>query len=89
VAHPFGVAWPTLKQLIDLFVASGCELGELPGHVASPAGIHRVRYLYSPVTDAFVSLSDYDDGEHIPPSEVANWERRLGLEIPKKPRDWN
>ena len=89
MAHPFGVAWPTLQQLIDLFVAMGCQLGRLPGHIEGPQGRNAVRYLYSPLTDDFVSLSDYDERDYIPPSEVANWERRLGLEIPKTPRDWN
>jgi hypothetical protein len=89
MAHPFGVAWPTIRQLIDLFIAMGCTLGELPGRIQGPHGTTPVRYLYSPITNDFVSLSDYDDGEHVPPSEVANWERRLGLEIPKTPRDWN
>jgi hypothetical protein len=90
VAHPFGVAWPNLKQLIDLFVAMGCELGDLPGTLSEPDGTtHKIRFLYSPTTDDFVSLSDYEDDEYIPPSEVANWERRLGMEIPKTSRDWN
>jgi hypothetical protein len=79
----------SVKQLIELFVAVGCELGELPGHIEMPGGAtHKVRYLYSSVTDAFVSLSNLQDDERMPPSTVANWERRLGLEIPKKPSDW-
>jgi hypothetical protein len=42
-----------------------------------------VRYLYSPVTDDFVSLSDLADDEILPPSEIESWERRLGIEVPK------
>lgn len=83
--HPFGVSWPTLRELIDLFVAMGCVLGELPRDLREP-GSDPVRYLYSSVTDDFVSLLDYQDDERVPPSEVANWERRLGIDIPKHPR---
>ena len=63
----------------------GCTLGELPGQLHDPEGSWRVRYLYSPETDDFVSLSDLEDDEALPPSEVENWERRLGVQIPKGP----
>jgi hypothetical protein len=86
VAHPFGPRWPTLRELIELFVMMGCVQQELSGHLEGPDGSHPIRYLYSPVTDDFVSLLNYEDDEGIPPSEVANWERRLGVSIPKDPQ---
>jgi hypothetical protein len=60
----------------------GCVLNEVPGHLERPDGIHPIRYLYSPETDDFVSLLNYDNDEFIPPSEVENWERRLGFKVP-------
>lgn len=61
----------------------GCVLNTLDQHLEGPDGKHPIRYLYSPDADDFVSLLNYEDDEKIPPSEVANWERRLGMEIPK------
>ncbi len=83
MAYPFNVRWLTLKQLIELFVTMGCVLNTLDQHLEGPNGAYPVRYLYSPMTNDFVSLLDYEDNEKIPPSEVENWERRLGIEIPK------
>lgn len=88
MAHPFGPRWPTLEELIKLFVMMGCVQHELPGHLEGPDGKHPIRYLYSPDTDDFVSLLNYEEDDHIPPSEVANWERRLGIKIPKNP-NWD
>ena len=39
---------------------------------------------YSPETDDFVSLLNYENDEYIPPGEVENWERRLGFKLPPK-----
>jgi hypothetical protein len=83
MAQRVGGPWLRVGKLIELFTAMGCTLGELPGVLHGPGGQWRVRYLYSPETDDFVSLSDLDDDDVLPPSEVENWERRLGVEIPK------
>ena len=83
MAQRVGEPWLTVGKLIELFTAMGCTLGEVPGGLQGPAGWRPLRYLHSPVTDDFVSLSDLEDGERLPPSEVANWERRLGISIPK------
>jgi hypothetical protein len=83
VAQRVGGPWHTVKKLIELFVSMGCELGELPGRIEDDQGTRRIRFLYSPESDDFVSLSDLDDDERIPPTEVENWERRLGITIPK------
>jgi hypothetical protein len=86
VAFPFGVGgasgWWRLSALIDHFVMMGCVLNELPGHLEGPNGKNPVRYLYSPKTDDFVSLLNYKNDEYLPPSEVKNWERRLGFTLP-------
>ena len=85
MAVPFGkgAGWFTVRQLVELFVQMGCVLNEMPGHLEGPDGSHPIRYLYSPETDDFVSLLNYEDDEYVPPSELANWERRLGMEVPK------
>jgi hypothetical protein len=83
MAQRVGGPWLSVGKLIELFTAMGCTLGELPGGVEDQAGSWRVRYLYSPETDDFVSLSDLADDELLPPSEVENWERRLGIVVPK------
>ncbi len=86
MAYPFGARpWPTVRELIELFTAMGCELREMPEVVAGPDGAHGIRFLYSPEADDFVSLRGMEDDERIPPSEVENWERRLGIQIPKNP----
>jgi hypothetical protein len=85
---PFGrgPGWWQLSKLIEFFVMMGCVLNELPGHLEGPDGEQPIRFLYSPKTDDFVSLLDYENDEYIPPSEVENWERRLGYVLPKDPR---
>jgi hypothetical protein len=83
MAQRVGGPWLTVGKLIELFTAMGCTLGEVPGGLDGPDGWHPIRYLHSPVTDDFVSLSDLQDDEFISPSEIENWERRLGIEIPK------
>jgi hypothetical protein len=83
LAAPFGlIAWHKLSKLIEFFVMMGCVLNEVPRHLEGPDGAHPIRYLYSPKTNDFVSLLNYENDEYIPPSEVENWERRLGFEVP-------
>lgn len=82
-AQRAGGPWFTVGKLIELFTAMGCELGELPNPISGPDGDYRVRYLYNPETDSFISLSDLHDDDRLPPSEVDAWERRLGLVVPK------
>ena len=62
----------------------GCEYRELDGQLIEDDGAERrIRFLYSAETDDFVSLSDYADDERVPWSEVENWERRLGVIVPR------
>ena len=62
----------------------GCILNEVPSHLEGSDGSHPIRYLYSPASDDFVSLLNYSNDEFIPPSELDNWERRLGIKVPRK-----
>lgn len=83
MAAPFGAAagWRNLRQLVEFFVLMGCTLNEVPHDLEGPDGVHQVRYLFSHKTKDFVSLADYEDDEFVPPSEVENWERRLGFRL--------
>jgi hypothetical protein len=75
--------WRNVGELIEFFVLNGCELRDLPGEIESPDGeTHTVRYLYSPFTDDFASLTDLDNGDSIPEDIYRNWERRLGFKLP-------
>lgn len=70
-------------DLIEFFVLNGCVLQTMPGHLEGPDGTHPVRYLYSPETDDFVSLSNLDNDDSIPQSVYLNWARRLGYPLPE------
>lgn len=78
--------WLTIGKLVELFTAMGCEERPLPGMLVNADGTKRtVHYLFNPENNGFVSLRDYARDERIPPPEVENWERRLGMIIPKGP----
>ena len=84
---PFGAAkWPTVRELIGLFVAMGCELRDMQHDLTGPDGTKRIRFLYNPETEGFASLNGYEDDERIPPSEIEQMERRLGVVIPRNPK---
>ena len=62
---------------------NGCELHTLEDRLERPDGAHPTRLLYSHATNDFVSLLGYEIHEMIPPSEIENWERRLGFMLPE------
>lgn len=63
----------------------GCEYREADGLLVEDDGSTRkIRFLYSRDQDDFVSLSNYADDERVPWNEVENWERRLGVIIPRE-----
>lgn len=80
-AHRVGARWLRLREAIELFVAMGATLGEIP-QVIGPEGEYRLRFLVNPENEAFVSLSGYEDDEFVAPSEIASWQRALSIEIP-------
>jgi len=70
-------------DLIAAFTRLGCEvrytrvvvyLDQSTGQPSDP-----VRFLHNPKTGGFVPIGDLEDDERVPPSEVENWERRLGV----------
>src|SRR3990167_8709600 len=70
-------------DVIAAFVRLGCEVRHtssvsfIDGTTGDP--VTSIRFLHNPKTRGFVPISDLNDDERIPPSEVANWERRLGV----------
>jgi hypothetical protein len=78
-----GPGWHRLSDLIEFFVLNGCVLNELSSHLELPDGARSVRYLYSPKTNDFISLLNYENDEYVPPGEIENWERRLGFNLPR------
>ena len=75
--------WLTVRQVIDLFVAMGCEPQEFPGEDVTPLIDWTVYYLYSPINECFVSLVGFDPDDMIAPSTIEAWERALGVPIPR------
>jgi len=61
----------------------GCSPQEFPGEEVEAFGSWTVCYLYSPDTDAFISLVDFAMDDYLAPSTLESWERALGMEIPK------
>jgi hypothetical protein len=64
----------------------GCELRTAEQSNVSPEGdVLNFRYLVNPDSGAFVAIVDLGDDEFVSAAEVAYWERRLGVTIPKPP----
>ncbi len=78
-----GGNWPTVQKIIELFTAVGCELSTHHPQVFGENGPYSVRYLYNPETDGMACIGQYEDADRVPLSDILNWERRLGAEIPK------
>jgi len=68
--------------VVECFVLLGCEPREYPDEEVVPGEKWHVYYLYSPETEAFVSLVGYEMDELVAPSTLAAWERALGIQIP-------
>jgi hypothetical protein len=75
--------------VIEMFVKQGCELRVAEQAVQLEDGdCLNARYLLNPTSGAFVPLVDLTDEQQVSELEVAFWERRLGVAIPRK-RDNN
>jgi hypothetical protein len=77
--------WLTIEQVVDLFVAMGCEPREFAGVDVAPFAKWRVRFLRSPVNGRIVSISWFLPGDRVAPSTLDSWERVLGIQIPRGP----
>ena len=75
-----------MKSVLSLFIQMGCELRVAESDVVSDQGdVLNARYLFNPDNGAFVPVLDLGDDEFVSSGEVAFWERRLGITIPKPP----
>jgi hypothetical protein len=64
----------------------GCELRVVEEDVVSDQGdVLNFRYLFNPDNGKFVPILDLGDDEFVSEGEVAYWERRLDITIPKPP----
>lgn len=62
----------------------GCEIREAEAPVYLDDGdVFGFRYLVNLETTAFVPIVDLGDDQYVSEGEVADWERRLGIVIPK------
>lgn len=75
----------SLRRVIDILVAMGCEPQEFPGTDVLPGLDWTVHYIYSPETEGFISLEGYEMDDLVAPSTMDSWERALGTEIPRGP----
>jgi len=75
-----------VRSVLSLFIQMGCELRTAEGPAISGEGdVLNFRYLYNPDNGAVVAILDLGDDEFVSSGEVAYWERRLGVSIPKPP----
>ena len=73
-----------MREIISLFLQMGCEIREAESSVYLDDGdSFDFRYLVNTETRAFQPIVDLTDEDFISEGEVAAWERRLGIMIPK------
>jgi hypothetical protein len=73
-----------VREIISLFLQMGCEIREAESPVHLDDGdSFNFRYLVNTETRAFQPIVDLTDEDFISEGEVAAWERRLGIVIPK------
>jgi hypothetical protein len=71
-----------IADLIERAKEQGCRLLESTNLVATPWGLKRVRFLYSPANGGRFDLTDYNDDEFMLASEIDAAARRLGITLP-------
>lgn len=78
-----GGRWLTLREVVDLFVAMGCEPREVVNRPVVAGEAWEIRYLFNPRTGTFVNLRELRPDDLIAPAMLASWERTLRIELPK------
>ena len=74
-----------VSEVLSLFIGMGCELRVTNAAVTLSNGEQfTVRYLVNPDRTAFVTIEDLNDGDSIFEEEIEYWERRLGVNIPRR-----
>jgi hypothetical protein len=75
-----------LGDILDAFIGMGCDLNTAEAQIEDEDGsIFNCRYLLNPATKQFAVIQDIGNDEYISADEVAQWERRTGITIPKPP----
>ena len=72
-------SWPKLSEVLIRAAELGCAIRDLSGLITTPDGPQRVRYLHNPKNGKYVVIEEIGDDEHVAPSMIAYYERRLGL----------
>ncbi len=71
-------------DILACFIAQGCELRTAEATVTDPEGdVFNLRYLLRVSTGAHVALVDLTDDDRVSEAELRQWERRLGLTVPR------
>jgi hypothetical protein len=74
-------------DIIDAFVARGCKHNIAEDNIEDSDGdVFGVSYLFNPTTRTFQPLVDLDKKHSISDWELASWERRLGIKLPRPPK---
>lgn len=78
--------WYRVGEILSLLQQMGCEVRQLPGDMQDDEGnSFSVRYVLNHENGRFVTVTDLEDDDRIPETEVETWTRRLGVEIPLPP----
>jgi hypothetical protein len=86
ISKQSGTFW-NVREIISLFQQMGCELNTAEVTVEFTDGdCFNFRYLLNPANKMFVPLVDLGDDQSVSKWEVEFWERRLGITIPKPPK---
>jgi hypothetical protein len=82
----FSSSYP-VDDIIEAFVARGCKHNIAEETVTDSDGdAFGVSYLLNPVTGGSQPLVDLDRKQSISEWELAFWERRLGIKLPRPPK---
>ena len=76
----------SVKKILETFVLMGAELRTAEPTVRDDEGDRwSVRYLLNRRTGRFVPIVDLEDDDFVSAGEVTDWERRIGITIPRPP----
>jgi hypothetical protein len=81
-----GTFYP-VGNIVEAFVARGCQYNIAEPNIEDSDGdVFGVSYLVNPKTGGFQPLVDLDEKHSISDWELAAWERRLGIKLPRPPK---
>ena len=79
------VTFHLVGDIIDAFVSKGCRYVIAEQPIEDPDGdVFSFGYLVNPLTGAFQPVVDLDAKDFISEHELAGWERRLGIRLPRR-----